>query len=132
MSNAVAKQPDEFSIEQQELLNRLSWATWLRIIIVTILVGGAALTYQHKIIFHSAPWLSPLIILVVVLYIVSIAELVFLRKQKNLAGIAYIATAWDAVFVSALVIATGGIDSIYTFLYLFVAIEGGLLLSKKG
>ncbi len=132
MSNAVAKQPDEPSIEQQELLNRLSWATWLRIIIVTILVGGAALTYQHKVIFHSAPWLSPLIILVVVLYVVSIAELVFLRKQKNLAGIAYVATAWDAVFVSALVIATGGIDSIYTFLYLFVAIEGGLLLSKKG
>jgi two-component system sensor histidine kinase PilS (NtrC family) len=132
MRNVDRKPPDEFSIEQQELLNRLSWSTWLRIGIITILVGGAALTYQHKIIFHIAPWLSPLIILVITLYLVSFAELVLLRKQKKLRSIAYISTSWDAVFVSALVIATGGIDSIYTFLYLFVAIEGGFLLAKKG
>ncbi len=132
MRNVDRKPPDEFSIEQEELLNRLSWSTWLRIGIITILVGGAALTYQHKIIFHIAPWLSPLIILVITLYLVSFAELVLLRKQKKLRGIAYISTSWDAVFVSALVIATGGIDSIYTFLYLFVAIEGGFLLAKKG
>jgi two-component system sensor histidine kinase PilS (NtrC family) len=132
MRNVDRKPPDEFSIEQQELLNRLSWSTWLRICIITILVGGAALTYQHKIIFHIAPWLSPLIILVITLYLVSFAELVLLRKQKKLRSIAYISTSWDAVFVSALVIATGGIDSIYTFLYLFVAIEGGFLLAKKG
>jgi two-component system sensor histidine kinase PilS (NtrC family) len=132
MRNAAGKPPDDFSIEKQELLNRLYWSTWLRIGIVTILIGGAVLTYQYKIIFHIAPWLSPLVILVIVLYIVSFAELILLRKQKNLTGIAYVATSWDALFVSALVIATGGIDSIYTFLYLFVAIEGGFLLSKKG
>ncbi len=132
ISNAVKKGPDDFSIEQQELLNRLHWSTWLRIGIVTVLIGGAALTYQHKIIFHIAPWLSPLVILVIILYIVSFAELILLRKKKKLIGIAYVATSWDALFVSALVIATGGIDSIYTFLYLFVAIEGGFLLSKKG
>ncbi len=132
MRNAAEKSPDDFSIEKQELLNRLYWSTWLRIGIVTILIGGAVLTYQYKIIFHIAPWLSPLVMLVIVLYIVSFAELILLRKQKNLIGIAYVATSWDALFVSALVIATGGIDSIYTFLYLFVAIEGGFLLSKKG
>ncbi len=132
MSHAARQAPQASPFEHQELLSRLFWSTWLRIGIVTILIGGAALTYEHKIIFHTAPWLSPLIILVIVLYAVSVAELALLRKQRYLVPIAYAATAWDTVFVSALVIATGGIDSIFTFLYLFVAIEGGLLLYKKG
>ncbi len=124
--------PDASPVEHQELFSRLVWSTWLRIGLVTILIGGAALAYEHRVIFQRAPWLSPLIILVIVFYLLSFAELAMLRRHKNLISIAYVATAWDTVFVSALVIATGGIDSIYTFLYLFVAIEGGFLLSKKG
>ncbi len=119
-------------IEKQELLNRLYGSIGVRLIVITLLVSVAIFTYQYKIIFKIAPWLSPLIILIIVLYTVSIVEIFALRRKSGLISIAYIATSWDAVFVSALVIATGGIDSIYTFLYLFVAIEAGFLLSKKG
>lgn len=136
MNDDRAQPPVEFSqnklIEKQELLSRLYWSTIIRLGIVTVLLSVAIVTYQYKIIFTIAPWLSPLIILIVVLYAVSITELFALRRGSGLVSIAYIATSWDVLFVSALVIATGGIDSIYTFLYLLVAIEGGFLLSRKG
>lgn len=132
MNNETKSQHNITSIEKEELLNKFYWSLWFKIGFVTILIGGAALTYQHRVIFHVAPWLSPLIILVILFYIITIFELFLSKKEQKLFLLAYISTAWDALFVSALVIATGGIDSIYTFFYLFVAIEGGFLLSKKG
>ncbi len=120
------------SIEKQELLTRLFWSTAIRLILITLLIGIAFTTYQYKTIFRAAPWLSPLIILISVLYVFSFIELLAIKKRKRLKVIAYIATSWDVLFTSALVIATGGIDSIYTFLYLFVAIEAGFLLSQQG
>ncbi|MGB9734917.1 MAG: two-component system sensor histidine kinase NtrB [bacterium] len=132
MNNEIKKQSDNSSIEREELLNKLYWSIWIRIGIVTVLIGGAALTYQHRVIFHVAPWLSPLIILVILFYIISLLEFVLLRKRQQPYLLAYLSTTWDVLFVSTLVIATGGIDSIYTFFYLFVAIEGGVLLSRKG
>jgi len=132
MNNVDRNEPNNLSIEQKELSNRLYWSIWLRLGIVTILIGGAALAHVHKSTFHIAPWLSPLIILLILFYFISFLELILLKKWRQHHTIAYIATAWDVLFVSALVIATGGIDSIYTFFYLFVAIEGGFLLSKRG
>ncbi len=119
-------------IEKQELLSRLYWSTGIRMAIVTLLVGFAVTIYQYRTVFSLLPWLSPLIILIISLYVLSLIELLNLRRQEALRSIAYLATALDAVFVSAVVVMTGGIDSIYTFLYLFVAVEGGFLLSKRG
>ncbi|MCL4558700.1 MAG: ATP-binding protein [Deltaproteobacteria bacterium] len=119
-------------IEKQELLSRLYWSTGIRLTIVTLLIGLAVTIYRYRAVFSTLPWLSPLIILIVALYVLSLVELLTLRKQEALKSMAYFVTALDAVFVSSIVTMTGGIDSIYTFLYLFVAMEGGFLLSKKG
>ncbi len=122
----------ENAIRNQELLSRLYWSVVIRLVIITLLAGNAIFTYQYKIVFYFAPWVSPLIIILATLYAVSFVELIGLKKSKELVAIAYISSLWDAVFTSVLIVATGGIESIYTFLYLFVALEGGFLLSKKG
>jgi len=122
----------KLSFEKKELLNRLYRSVWIRLGIITLLAGAAFISYRYRIILDIAPWLSPLFILIIALYVFSFIELLAIKRRKNSVAIAYISVSFDVLFVSVLVSFTGGLDSIYTFFYLFVAIEGGFLLSKKG
>ncbi|MCL4478535.1 MAG: ATP-binding protein [Deltaproteobacteria bacterium] len=118
--------------EQRELLNRLYWSIWIRLFIITLIIGTALILYEHASIFRIIPWLSPLIILVISAYLFSLIEFFILKKESTLKRVALLTLIFDVMLTSAIVILTSGVDSIYAFLYLFVAIEGGFLLSKKG
>jgi two-component system, NtrC family, sensor histidine kinase PilS len=57
---------------------------------------------------------------------------VLLKRLRNLTAFAYGQIIMDTVVVTAIIYATGGIESIFSFLYLLTIINGSIILYRKG
>jgi two-component system sensor histidine kinase PilS (NtrC family) len=57
---------------------------------------------------------------------------ILLRRLRNLTRFAYVQLLVDTVFVSAIIYSTGGIESVFSFLYILVIITGSILLYRRG
>ncbi|OGU17859.1 MAG: hypothetical protein A2076_15115 [Geobacteraceae bacterium GWC2_53_11] len=64
-------------------------------------------------------------------FVFSIVSLLFLKKLKFTQFLTVIQVIWDLLFVTVLVLFTGGILSPYSFLYLLSILIAGVLLGKR-
>ncbi|HWI40290.1 MAG TPA: ATP-binding protein [Verrucomicrobiae bacterium] len=73
-----------------------------------------------------------LIKLVAATFIVSVGSYAYLRRFPSTApAVAYFQTIWDLLFVTTLVLFTGGIASPYSFLYLLAIMTASVLLARR-
>lgn len=61
----------------------------------------------------------------------SILSLLSLNKQKSTQFLTYLQVIWDLLFVTVLILFTGGILSPYSFLYLLSIMIAGMLLGRR-
>jgi len=64
-------------------------------------------------------------------FIFSIVSFVFSRVKKYQHFIAMLQTIWDLLFVTLLLLFTGGVTSPYSFLYLLSIMNAGVLLGRR-
>lgn len=64
-------------------------------------------------------------------FIFSILSLAFIRLHRHRDFIAHLQIIWDLLFVSLLLLFTGGVLSPYSFLYLLSIMNAGLLLGRR-
>jgi two-component system sensor histidine kinase PilS (NtrC family) len=64
-------------------------------------------------------------------FVFSIVSFVFSKVQRYQLFIAYLQTIWDLLFVTLLLLFTGGVTSPYSFLYLLSIMNAGVLLGRK-
>jgi len=64
-------------------------------------------------------------------FIFSIASHFALKIQKFHLFVTYLQTIWDLLFVTVLLLFTGGINSPYSFLYLLSIMNAGVLLGRR-
>ena len=64
-------------------------------------------------------------------FLFSLASLLALRRQKYTSFLTYLQVIWDLLFVSVLLLFTGGILSPYSFLYLLSIMIAGMLLGRR-
>lgn len=64
-------------------------------------------------------------------FLFSVGSLIALRFRNILVFIAYLQTIWDLLFVTVLLLFTGGILSPYSFLYLLSIMNAGVLLGNR-
>ncbi|HBD09842.1 MAG TPA: hypothetical protein DCZ69_16445 [Syntrophobacteraceae bacterium] len=76
--------------------------------------------------------LQPLYYFSVILFVFTIVGSWRLPKIRNLRRFAYVQTVFDVFAVSALIYLSGGVDSIYSFLYMPVIMSAAVLLMRKG
>lgn len=131
-TRAVISMAPESAAAGDELYRRLQLSLLLRVIMVTFLLGATVVIH----ITRSAHFLTvPLIALYLlsgVTYSVALVSTIALRWVKRLSPFAFIQIFWEVIFVSALIWATGGIGSIFSFLYLLAIIVGGILRYRRG
>jgi two-component system sensor histidine kinase PilS (NtrC family) len=70
--------------------------------------------------------------LIATAYLVSISYAVALQYRSAVVVLAYAQIAIDAILVTWLVLMTGGIDSVFNFVYLFVVLGAGMTLFRPG
>jgi two-component system, NtrC family, sensor histidine kinase PilS len=64
-------------------------------------------------------------------FLFSLASLQVLKRQRFTQFLAYLQVIWDLLFVTVLLLFTGGILSPYSFLYLLSIMAAGMLLGRR-
>ncbi len=105
----------------------LTWYLGARLAVVIFFLGGAILylSGRQEIFPRLVPWISGLIMVCVLQTVIS---LWLLRSVNKWLLAVHAQLSWDLLFVTAVIYLTGGIESIYSFLYVLVIIAGSLFL----
>lgn len=107
----------------------LTWYLVCRTAVITFLLGGAAIFYLKGSLHHISAY--PLFILIAISYVEALASAFFLIKIKNTNFFAQIQIVWDLVFVTVLIVLSGGVESLFSFAYLLIIVSASFLLSRR-
>ncbi len=117
---------------QPELLRELQVLMLLRVLFISFLLGAlifiqirATRTYFGYV--HTSHYL-----LLAGVYFISIIYVFLLKASRNIRLQAYIHLLVDTFIITVLIYTTGGIESIFSFLYILSIFSGSILLYRTG
>jgi len=117
------------SAESGGMLLKLKWLTGLRLLLASALLGSAVVLDLHeRLPFPTAPLYG----LLGLTFGLSLIYALGLRKQRLLLAQGLAQLIMDLLLVSLLVHFSGGLDSAFPFLYIFVIFAGANLLERRG
>ncbi|MBI4746331.1 MAG: PAS domain-containing sensor histidine kinase, partial [Deltaproteobacteria bacterium] len=114
-----------------DLKKRVIWLMTYRMVIVTLLMGATALIHPKEggtLLPHS---IIPIYVLLGTSYLFTILSLITITVVKEIDLFADIQVVADMLLATALVYVTGGIDSIFSFLYIFIIMGAGIVLHGR-
>jgi two-component system sensor histidine kinase PilS (NtrC family) len=113
------------------LQRKLVWLTLFRLITITVLLGGIAVTTWHAGL-EVGEVAGPLYGLIVLTYAASIVTALLLRRGRGLPAVAYAQIALDVALAAGVVAVTGRSDSVFVFLFSIAVVNGAILLYARG
>jgi two-component system, NtrC family, sensor histidine kinase PilS len=114
------------------LTSRFRWLMLARVLIVTFLLGLAVFIEIMGMESLSAISVSVLYNTILLTYILSILFLILPKYIPNISLNIYIQSLCDIALVTAIVYATGGIQSIYSVFYPLIVIYSVIFLARRG
>lgn len=121
------------TIDIQDLLrHQLLWVLLLRVILYTLLLGITFILHSDRFNIIFLPT-DLYILLILAVYLSSIgSSFLLLSRIVNLPRFGFIQILIDTIFASILVFHTGASQSIFSSIFFFPIIAGGLILPRKG
>ena len=104
----------------------------LRVIIATFFLGGSAVVQLQMSDSYLTPQLIYIYSLIVSVYLFTFLYIFLMTVINNFQGFAYAQVLIDVVLVTALIFITGGIKSIFPFMYTISIISASSLLYLSG
>ncbi len=114
------------------LKKQLQWLLFLRVIFYTLLVGVTVILNQMGFNFIFLPGPLLLLLLFLIYFISVFSAVVLIKREVAPIHFGFFQNFLDTIFVSGLIYFSGISNSIFTSIYFFPIITGGLLLPKKG
>jgi two-component system sensor histidine kinase PilS (NtrC family) len=114
-------------VEQAELKSKLVVVAFIRVLLVTISLGALFMFAQPAV--GAMDWHFGLI---VGTYALSIIYAFILRFRSAVLALAYVQIFLDTTLVTVLVALTGGIESVFTFVYVFTVLGASITLYRGG
>ncbi len=124
MPERVPRLKQTVSVDSRTLL----WFLGFRLLVITLLLGGTTGLFLNM---RSGLDPRPLFLLIALAFLQTLVSLVWLRWLKTYSVYAQVQVVWDLLFVTALILLTGGSESIFSFAYLLVIVAASFLLSRK-
>jgi two-component system sensor histidine kinase PilS (NtrC family) len=105
---------------------------FFRAVVVTLLLGATAVFQikESRVLLHGSPLY--LYFLIGFTYALTLIYAFLLRRIKRLKAFAYGQILGDVFFVTLLIYFTGGIESIFSWAYLFCIFSASTILYRKG
>jgi two-component system sensor histidine kinase PilS (NtrC family) len=122
----------ELKLSHAELSGRLQKLMFLRVIFVSLLLGASVFIQVQETKTDFGSIQAHHYLLIAVIYFLTFVYAVLLKRLKNLTVFAYGQLVLDTVVVTAIIYTTGGIESIFSFLYILTIINGSTILYRKG
>ena len=121
--------PEETPIRDARTNRRqLGWYLALRVLFITLFLGG---TIVFRLSREGNQVLPFLYLLAAVSYLHAFASAFVLPRIRHLQFFAQTQLAWDLLFCILLIFATGGQESLFSFVFIFVIISSSFFLAIK-
>ena len=124
----------EFDLKtpQRELTGRLQRLMFLRVLFVSLLLGVSIILQVRETQTYFGDIQTSHYFVISTIYFLTLVYVILLKYLIKLSILAYIQLLVDTVLVTAIIYATGGMDSIFSFLYILTIINGSMILYRKG
>jgi two-component system sensor histidine kinase PilS (NtrC family) len=116
----------------EQTSSRLHLLVFLRVILVSLLLGVAIIIQIRETRSFFGHVVNAHYFLIIATYILTFTYLISFKYVKNLAKFAYFQILLDTVLITAIIYTTGGIESMFSLLYLLNIIAGGIILYRRG
>jgi two-component system sensor histidine kinase PilS (NtrC family) len=116
----------------KELLGRIKWLMVLRLLFATFLLVATVVVQARAYPSFSNISLASLYLLTGVIYFLTLCYALLLDRIKKYILFAYVQLVFDVLFVTALIYVTGGIESIFSFMYILTIINAAIMLYRRG
>ncbi len=115
-----------------ELYVKLKYLMLQRVIFVTLMLGISLFieTREAKAYFGQIQTFHYL--LIALSYFLTILYVVAFKHTDHISALAYVQLVVDTLLVTAIIYATGGIESLFSFVYPLLIIAAGIMLYQKG
>ena len=110
---------------------QLRWFLFFRVLIITLFLGGAIAYQLRSGLQKPHPVLPFLYLLVGISYLYALISASILPLTRRLRLFTQAQIVWDLLFVSSLIYVTGGIESLFSFLFILVIISASVFLTRK-
>jgi len=107
------------------------WYLFLRILVISLFLGGTIVYQLRGGISRPHPALPFLYLLVGSSYLQALVSSAVLSRVRRLRLFIQAQIVWDLLFCTGLIYITGGIESLFSSLYLLIVICGSVFLSRK-
>ncbi len=131
MLNKLIAEPVEDHKAAALFKKQLHWMLFLRVVFLTLLLGINVLLQSTEKNIITPPFYYILTFIGGV-YLFTICSALILKFIRRYSTFAYAQILMDVILVSLLLYYSGGSQSVFTILYLFPIITGGLILSRRG
>ena len=117
-----------------DLRRRLQWFLLLRLGIATGLLAVTGFFYSHDATLiqsvQSVQAVQFLPVALALTYFVSLVSGLLLSRVQNLSVFSYVQVTFDTLFVTGIVLLTGGLQSPFPFLYHLIILNAAFLLFR--
>lgn len=120
------------SIPREALRERLEWLMLFRVVVASLLLGSAVIANLDDPAGFSDPTYIAVAAIIIVTYLGTIGLALWLRRAVQLDLLVPVQILGDAFLSTSLVLMTGGIESIFTFLFFFTIFTGATLRGRQG
>lgn len=120
------------SVSDDVLRGRLYWLMFLRVVVVTFLLGATVLLQVRETRNLLTPPLIGLYGLIGIIYFLTLIYIFLMKRVPSLKGMAYAQIVVDILGSTALVYLTGLEESVFSSIYNLSIITGSILLYRQG
>jgi len=122
----------DHKLPQQELGGRLQKLMLLRLLFVSILLGASIFIQIRQTKTYFGDIQTSHYFLIATIYFLTFIYILLFKTFKNFSRQAYLQLLADTFFITAILYSTGGIDSIFSFLYILTIINASIILYRRG
>jgi two-component system sensor histidine kinase PilS (NtrC family) len=117
---------------RDSLFSRIQWLMFFRVMVVTLLLGATVIVQLRESSFFR--YVSPVYFYALIgfTYALTLAYALLLRRVRSLKPFAYAQILGDVFFITLLIYFTGGVSSIFSWVYLFAIFGAGTILYRRG
>jgi len=114
------------------LFSKIQWLMFFRAVVVTLLLGATVVFQirESQVLLYGSPLY--LYFLIGFTYALTLIYAFLLQRIKRLKAFAYGQILGDVFFVTLLIYFTGGIESIFSWVYLFSIFSASTILYRRG
>jgi two-component system sensor histidine kinase PilS (NtrC family) len=124
--------PSGLTTVEPEIVGKIQWLMLFRVAMITVLLGSTLIVNASSDEPFADAGSLALLGLIVGTYLLTIAYAILLSRLRDHTTFAFVQLLGDQITTLALVLLTGGVESVFNFMLALTVMNGAILLYRQG